>query len=79
MLIFGTYVHFGIKHITGLPCSYISAVTMAKRELHNKSLKQKYLKFIFGTYVLCHLTDILGCYGSTVTRDKIKSIITDHT
>ena len=48
-----THMYFWIKHITGLPGCYGSAVTMAKIELCNKSLKRKYFKCIFGRYVLC--------------------------
>ena len=49
-------MYFGIKNITGVPGCYISAATMATRELYNESLKREYLKFIFGTYVLCDNT-----------------------
>ena len=68
------HMYFLIKHITGLPGCYGSAITMATRELCNKSLKRKYMFF-----VTIRMTDLSGSYGSTVTGDRIKSIIIDHT
>ena len=42
----------------------------------NESNLSLYLAHMF--FVTIHMTDLPGCYESTVNRDKRKSIITDH-